>query len=536
MPATARETKIQPKPRSNGFSAYLSISRGMLPAVAGLAIAQAALAVSVYGNASYAESPITPNLSAVVAAPPLIALIVFLGASHKHLGKRAARALACIGMALQTLCPLGMVAADMLGTGTGVSLALSAAAVAGNMLTVTFWLSRIKHHSPQAVALTTFSAVAASEVVSFALAFSPHGTACLAASLLSAANIPLAAFGAKRLAKGSGTNGIATRGEAGKGDPTPASEYLKLMESRSDDVGFLAPSLLAAIIVSVVVGLLWGFPDGHANVLSIPGRAACAASAIAAALLVARRLGAPVKSGGPAGPWIAIQLFALGSLILYTLAPELPVLGMMCLYALNAVASAFMWCVACALMRNGSFDSHCYGLGALMTFILPGSMARVAMIFAVGSQPGAALQFPHFHCDALVAGILGMLILLPVQLIMAASQRVRRSDEARMDRLLKGMTRALGLSGDITDPVDARRALMEEAAAEMKDAFGLSGRETDVLTLYALGMTQNKIAEELHVSVSTAHTHITHIYSKTGAHSRQELIDLIDARADPKLG
>ncbi len=61
-------------------------------------------------------------------------------------------------------------------------------------------------------------------------------------------------------------------------------------------------------------------------------------------------------------------------------------------------------------------------------------------------------------------------------------------------------------------------------------AFGLSNREAEMLSLYALGMTQGRIADELHVSQSTVHTHIVHIYTKTGLHSRQELMDLMDDR------
>lgn len=43
-------------------------------------------------------------------------------------------------------------------------------------------------------------------------------------------------------------------------------------------------------------------------------------------------------------------------------------------------------------------------------------------------------------------------------------------------------------------------------------------------------MTQGRIADELHVSQSTVYTHIVHIYTKTGLHSRQELMDLMDDR------
>ena len=61
----------------------------------------------------------------------------------------------------------------------------------------------------------------------------------------------------------------------------------------------------------------------------------------------------------------------------------------------------------------------------------------------------------------------------------------------------------------------------------MGQRFGLTGREIEVLTLYALGHTQARVSEELHLSTNTVHTHIKRIYDKTNLHSRQEILDYI---------
>ena len=49
---------------------------------------------------------------------------------------------------------------------------------------------------------------------------------------------------------------------------------------------------------------------------------------------------------------------------------------------------------------------------------------------------------------------------------------------------------------------------------------GLSDREVEVLRLLARGETKKQIAARLHVAASTAHTHVVHIYEKTGVTSR----------------
>jgi DNA-binding CsgD family transcriptional regulator len=57
----------------------------------------------------------------------------------------------------------------------------------------------------------------------------------------------------------------------------------------------------------------------------------------------------------------------------------------------------------------------------------------------------------------------------------------------------------------------------------------LSPRETDVLFLLAKGRNAEFIQNELVVSRHTAKAHIYHIYQKTGVHSRQDLIDLLES-------
>lgn len=61
---------------------------------------------------------------------------------------------------------------------------------------------------------------------------------------------------------------------------------------------------------------------------------------------------------------------------------------------------------------------------------------------------------------------------------------------------------------------------------------GLSEREREVLSLAARGYGAKGIAETLSIAPSTAQTHISCIYTKTGVHSKQELITFVeDAKA-----
>lgn len=89
------------------------------------------------------------------------------------------------------------------------------------------------------------------------------------------------------------------------------------------------------------------------------------------------------------------------------------------------------------------------------------------------------------------------------------------------------IAKLMGLDGS-QSYADIRYATMEHNARELGKQFLLSDREVEVVTLYALGFTQKRVAEELYISQSTAHAHIKRIYQKTGLHSRQELLDYLE--------
>lgn len=57
--------------------------------------------------------------------------------------------------------------------------------------------------------------------------------------------------------------------------------------------------------------------------------------------------------------------------------------------------------------------------------------------------------------------------------------------------------------------------------------FGLSGRELEILDLFAQGRSANWIADHLVISKNTVRSHLRAIYTKLGVHTRQELLDFL---------
>jgi DNA-binding CsgD family transcriptional regulator len=67
-----------------------------------------------------------------------------------------------------------------------------------------------------------------------------------------------------------------------------------------------------------------------------------------------------------------------------------------------------------------------------------------------------------------------------------------------------------------------------ETLARFSKDYGLSKRESEVLSAFATGRSMSNIAERLYVSENTVKTHVRHIYKKCGVNGKQDLLDLIE--------
>lgn len=94
-----------------------------------------------------------------------------------------------------------------------------------------------------------------------------------------------------------------------------------------------------------------------------------------------------------------------------------------------------------------------------------------------------------------------------------------------------GAAGGAGSPGGRDDP--SRRAFlgMDGACDIVAGRFALSPREREVLGYLARGRSLPYIRNELSISKSTASRHVEHIYAKTGVHSREELISLVERAA-----
>lgn len=68
---------------------------------------------------------------------------------------------------------------------------------------------------------------------------------------------------------------------------------------------------------------------------------------------------------------------------------------------------------------------------------------------------------------------------------------------------------------------------MENCLQQMKEKYGITDREKDILKLIGEGCSNSEICDKLVVSLSTVKKHVYNIYTKTGVKSRTQLLNLL---------
>lgn len=87
------------------------------------------------------------------------------------------------------------------------------------------------------------------------------------------------------------------------------------------------------------------------------------------------------------------------------------------------------------------------------------------------------------------------------------------------------------------EPVLIVEDRVQRSCAELAERAQLTPRETDVLGYLAQGRSTQYMAEHLCISENTMKSHVRNVYQKLGVHSKQDIIDIVNADGTtPALG
>jgi len=131
-----------------------------------------------------------------------------------------------------------------------------------------------------------------------------------------------------------------------------------------------------------------------------------------------------------------------------------------------------------------------------------------------------AVLVPRLEATGAVPLQLSVLVLCTVMVTVVLSVLNQK------ERLESAYDPQLEQDADEPDQTSAIERICDQLAGE----DGLTGREREILGYLARGRSLPYIREELVLSKNTVETHTKNLYRKLGIHSRQELIDLVEAR------
>ena len=154
-----------------------------------------------------------------------------------------------------------------------------------------------------------------------------------------------------------------------------------------------------------------------------------------------------------------------------------------------------------------------------------GSALSTGMLLGVwlGVLIGSIAGFATASLTELGTTTITAVALAAIWLCTLASSFVARSAAQRAERIKAGDPAAPQGNQPEVHYIDRR----DEQVQRLAQTYGLSARETQIVSIFAQGRSAARIAEQLTLSENTVKTHLQNSYAKAGVHSKQELLDLI---------
>lgn len=599
--------------RGSGFSAQL---KSLLPLVCGLACAHAGALVATSGSLRFTDEGVFTNGSALVSLVPCLIVAAVLFNTRFVCTRSHMRAILSGSIAIEAAAVLVMGVLRASGNCTfPVRFALSVVATISAAVCVACWLRRRFDDEGSldmtSAAVLVFSAMFAAQVPVFVTIWLPDGLRCLFIFPFVLAQY-LAMAWARR------------RGFTQSVFQTRSDDYFSFLRSGAASTRFLIACAMGMAALALVVGFLEGYPKGDPIPFTLCARTVCfvltelMCSAFIALVMRNRLRTMTVQV------WIAMELLAAITLVLYCAFPGHLEVGAVTVTMLNTLMTAFVWHLVISFVANGWRDPFYYAAIVWTIWVAARSIGRfvllaimptggdshftgtvISLLLLVSTQlilvklidvsqfaaaraldaEGAQGSGAAGAAGALAAGAAGTGSAAgptvgaaggaagaagvagaagtaaasgdglagaagePASSVYAGSHHagpeasaLRAGDIAEAaerdgrsqpipNEAPTALSRLLGLDADST-LADTRHAVARHNAELMGEQFMLSEREIEVLALYVSGFTQQRVADELHISKTTAHTHIGRIYAKTGLHSRQELLDYMRTYGD----
>ena len=503
--------------QSENVGAIIARHKPLAWSILGLALCRAGLIVGSYGSYRHSDEGIYSDGVMLVALAVLAVLWLLIAITKCHLSRQVVRRIAFASIILEAFS-LTMTGSLVIGPPemnvAGNHFLASTFCTLGGLACMSYWLRRARDCTAITAVIYAFGALFVSELLIFTSIFMENGI-----SYFYAAVLVLLQFPCILLAR---TKPLACdiKTLSNKGD------FFNFTKNTMTSKVFLATICVSIGVLSCADGFLRGYPDGSSIAFQPTTRFADLMLILALCTTIFVLTCKHHHRVMTVGIFVLMEALACIALLCYSAWPDALDIGAIFTTNLNALLVGFSWYIILAFMSYGWRCPYYYAIAGWIVWLGCRGIARITLINVTAVSQN----------DLLMLAAVFTMIVISTQVSFVNFLNVRKFESVPEEELThqqkavqtSPVVKILGLDDHHESLADVRQATMRHNAEEVGKQFLLSEREVEVLSLYALGWTQKRVAEELFISPGTAHAHIKRIYAKTGLHSRQEILDYME--------
>lgn len=487
-------------------SGQLSLST-LMPLVIGLSSARVGIIVSLYASYAATDASVISEGSSLFASLVLGAFLVVVATRKASLQKRRVVMFARLCIAFEALSLVGLEFFQPSGAYAAAYPFVCATNAVSGPCAMFYWLRRARQSTASFAIAFVFSAILLSELEIYLCSLFPApvqhtlaaGIVLLQYPAMMRARKAIQPFALERLA---------------------TDDSFSFMKGSLKNRSFLIASAFGVASLGIVIGLLRGYPNGAPIAFGDGGRLCYMVLTIAACVvIISQGLRNPQKNL-LSNLWIMLFICAACSVTSFAAWPTTLEIGAVFVTTFNALMIGVHSYLTIAFMTHGSKDPYYYAIAGWLAFFFPRAVARMVVVFVLPFGENMLLSLVVLS-DAILASAL----IVFVRFFTIARLPAEDVPSHRDSVIQKIMGLADANPGESLDVL--QEASVRKGVAALGKRSMLSDREQEVLVLYVLGNTQKKVAERLFITSGTVHEHIKHVYTKTGLHSRQEILDFI---------
>ena len=497
------------------FFVYLKQTlQPFIPCVFGLAFTRSGVILTNYAGYEQTDGGLLTDSSMMTSLILLMALFFFIMFKKQYLSKSFVNRLMRVCVLTQASCTILIAVFSLLNIDNFFLLFSVAVAISFcTSISIAYWLRRLRGSDSSLACLYVFTALIVSETLLYILTFLPKYTALITIGIFVLSQL--------LCIKQARKNRLAHICSASN----PSEGYFGFAKNLVSNKRFLTVTAVGIGLFSFIIGFLRGAPTGNAIPFTdITRFGDYIITVLISILIIYFTLIKKRHSTMTIGIWIVMQVLVCLAMFCYVAFPNYLEIGAIFTTTSNAMMMVFSWYIILAFTSYGWRDPYYYAIAGWLVWMGCRALGRLALI---AMQPLIMID-GTLHGTDLMFLMLAITLVICTQVVFTQFFGIMQSDLSteKKARSATRLEKIMGLDG-ASSFSDVREATMASNAQEIGRQFMLSDREIEVLALYALGHTQKNVAERLFISQGTAHAHIKRIYSKTGFHSRQDVLDYI---------